>query len=390
MTNPRSPIVVAIDDGGRHESMRRGSVVVESRHGLRRAERFLIEALPAGRTGAMLLIGDKNGVVAEVAARLNPAARVIAHYFDHFFAEQSRARSAGFVGIAPPEISLLSDLPSADPPFEFVGIAHSKNEDSALACELVQDVFDRLSPSGKIVVGIDFSGDHLLRTRVKRVFGDVTIETAENDEGVTLIARRGKKPSKAKPPRIETFTVADRGVVSTFKSRPGVFAAGKIDDGARALLAEVEVEDGVSIADIGCGTGTVGVTLARRVAAKRLFLVDSNVRALDLARANADEILSGRGVDIVTRLTSAPDEAVFDRDADVVVANPPYFSNFRIAGVFLDAARRAVKPRGRVHFVSKNADWYRTELPRFFRRVEEKSRGGYAVFSATNVFDAGP
>jgi 16S rRNA G1207 methylase RsmC len=389
MTDQSSPIVVAIDDGGRLESMRKGSVVVDSRHGLRRAERFLIDNLPSGRSGGMLLLGDKNGVVAEVAARLNPSARVVAHYFDHFFAEQARARSASSSGQKPIEISLASDLPIAEPAFDFVGMAHSKNEDSALACELVQDVLDRLAPNGKIVVGIDFAGDHLLRTRVKRVFGDVTIETAENGDGVTLIARRGKKSSKPKPPRIETFTVADRGVVSTFRSRPGVFAAGKIDDGARALLAEVEVEDGASIADIGCGLGTVGVTLARRIAAKRLFLVDSNVRAIDLARANAEEILSGRGVDIVTRLTSEPEKAVFDRDADVVVANPPYFSNFRIAGVFLDAARRAVKPRGRVHFVSKSTDWYRTELPRFFRRVEEKSRGGYAVFSASDVVDAG-
>ena len=44
-----------------------------------------------------------------------------------------------------------------------------------------------------------------------------------------------------------------------------------------------------------------------------------------------------------------------DGTFDVFAGNPPYYSDYRIAEVFLDTARRALKPGGVCYTVCKNA-----------------------------------
>ena len=44
---------------------------------------------------------------------------------------------------------------------------------------------------------------------------------------------------------------------------------------------------------------------------------------------------------------------------DLVLANPPYYSNFRIAELFAACAARALKPSGTALFVTKRTDWYK-------------------------------
>jgi hypothetical protein len=45
-----------------------------------------------------------------------------------------------------------------------------------------------------------------------------------------------------------------------------------------------------------------------------------------------------------------------ERELDLVLANPPYFSGFRIARAFVQAAARALKPSGRIYRVAKALD----------------------------------
>ncbi|HMP80510.1 MAG TPA: methyltransferase, partial [Pirellulaceae bacterium] len=55
-----------------------------------------------------------------------------------------------------------------------------------------------------------------------------------------------------------------------------------------------------------------------------------------------------------------------DRKFDLVLANPPYYGNDRLAEIFMTVARRALRPSGQVVAVTKHPDWYREHLSRWF------------------------
>lgn len=73
----------------------------------------------------------------------------------------------------------------------------------------------------------------------------------------------------------------------TFLTDAGVFSKKMIDYGSQALLKCLHFHKKESVLDVGCGYGTLGLTLAKANEVKAT-LVDINQRALDLARQNAE------------------------------------------------------------------------------------------------------
>ena len=77
------------------------------------------------------------------------------------------------------------------------------------------------------------------------------------------------------------------GQQMTFLTDAGVFSKKMIGYGSRGLLSSLEVNGKETLLDVGCGYGTLGLTLAKAQELE-VTLVDINQRALDLARKNAD------------------------------------------------------------------------------------------------------
>jgi 16S rRNA (guanine1207-N2)-methyltransferase len=59
--------------------------------------------------------------------------------------------------------------------------------------------------------------------------------------------------------------------------------------------------------------------------------------------------------------------------------SPPYFSQHRIAEIFLEGAGRALKPGGTVLIVTKGADWFAESMRRRFRAVSVAVVRGYSL-----------
>ena len=69
-----------------------------------------------------------------------------------------------------------------------------------------------------------------------------------------------------------------------------------------------------------------------------------------------------------------------------MLANPPYFGDFRIARSFAGAALRALRPGGRALFVAKSGkagNALADVLRETFGGVEVTERSGYDIVSAT-------
>ena len=78
-------------------------------------------------------------------------------------------------------------------------------------------------------------------------------------------------------------------------------------------------------------------------------------------------------------------EAVRSGSFDLVLANPPYYGEWRILRAFTRAAARVLVPGGSYALVTKAPD-RATEICReYFRRVETREKRGYTVLRCTGA-----
>jgi tRNA1(Val) A37 N6-methylase TrmN6 len=97
------------------------------------------------------------------------------------------------------------------------------------------------------------------------------------------------------------------------------------------LAASVPAEPGPIAVDVGAGVGTVGLALAIRASMTRVWLVDSDPDAVELARQNlALNHLEARGETFCCDVL-VPSErraaGLCDAMASVVLSNPPFFED---------------------------------------------------------------
>ena len=198
---------------------------------------------------------------------------------------------------------------------------------------------------------------------------------------------------KDDPDRVRDFSATWKASVPgidplTFTSFPGCFCHRRQDEGGLALAEVVSKDLSSSIQqsslnprrllDMGCGCGLVGLLIARAVKGVSLVGVDSHSRAIEAANLNAQAL----GVEAEMILSDNGTPARMDGTFDVFVGNPPYYSDYRIAEVFLDTAKRALKPGGVCYTVCKNAAGLEPVQRQYFPDVEIIKRRGYAVLKS--------
>ena len=83
--------------------------------------------------------------------------------------------------------------------------------------------------------------------------------------------------------KTESFILGKKFV---FYTDNGVFSKGGIDFGSSLLLRTINVKDAKTLLDVGCGYGTIGLTIAKTNPECFVEMVDVNLRAIDLAKQN--------------------------------------------------------------------------------------------------------
>ena len=126
---------------------------------------------------------------------------------------------------------------------------------------------------------------------------------------------------------------------------------------------------------MGCGCGLVGFLVKSAIPGASLVMVDSHSRAIAAAEENSK--LLGMDAEFVLS-----DDGTDRKGIDVFVGNPPYYSEYRIADLFLETAQRALKPGGVCYTVCKNAAGLEPVQRRRFGNVEVIPRRGYAVLKS--------
>lgn len=371
-------------------------------------------------------------LAAAIADRL-PESRVVCFYLDVFLAEQARQQ----VSVGRPNLSIVceTDLPEGE--FDTVAFPFLKQGEAELTRELMQQGHQRLKLGGKMFVSTNNPRDKWVKEQLETLFDKVATRT--HTHGLIYSATK-MEPLKRVRDFTAEFAFRDGEHIVKAISRPSVFSHRELDVGSRALLeatldpAKV-VRGGMRILDIGCGAGTVGIALALRAPRVHVHAVDSNPRALQCtirsAELNGIRVLNRlpkpQSIEFPTKaeisqaiakkaaakkscaidgnsaesdgLPSSVAEVEDERSTlsaqldaegliplpgtfDLVMANPPYYSNWAIAKIFVEGAARALKPGGKLFLVTKNAEWYLNNLPFVLTNVEAREVRDYVIITA--------
>ncbi|HND54636.1 MAG TPA: methyltransferase, partial [Pirellulaceae bacterium] len=243
--------------------------------------------------------------------------------------------------------------------------------------DLLQSVHERLVEGGRLWASTDSPRDKWLRTELERLFDRVSAHVQK--QGVVYVARKtGPGPRKKLKDYSAEFRFRDGERLLRVVTRPGVFSHRHLDTGARALIEKVVVRPGDRVADIGCGAGVVALALAAREPTCRVTAVDSNARAVECTRRNA-ELNEFSNIEVRHDADGCCGEP---GTFDLVVGNPPYYSNHQIAAIFVDGARAALRPGGLLQIVTKDARWYCENLVDDFDEIQVEPSRAYLIVSA--------
>lgn len=133
-----------------------------------------------------------------------------------------------------------------------------------------------------------------------------------------------------------------------FISDSGVFSRQTIDYGSRVLIDAIDfqnVPEG-NILDVGCGYGPIGLALAKEQTSRKVTMVDVNLRALDLAKQNAENN-NIKNVDI---FESDVYKNVQENYA-LVVSNPPVRAGKAVVMAILQQAKDHLLKNGELWIV---------------------------------------
>jgi 23S rRNA (guanine1835-N2)-methyltransferase len=245
----------------------------------------------------------------------------------------------------------------------------------ALKLDMIEQAFHVLRPHGLLLVLSPYEKDQVLPAALKKVFGRVHAP-AVGGGSMFWCQREGDRPRR----RHEVMFQVSGGDGPSFRflSRPGVFSYGRFDNGARALVETMQIEENDRVLDLGCGCGTNGIIATRRSGQEgHTTFVDSNLRALALAEHNA----RANGLVRFTTVASSRVEGI-DEEFDVVLANPPYYAQLSIAQLFIDRGRDLLRPGGRFYLVTKQPNQVGPLVAEAFGPAQVVERRGYVILCA--------
>lgn len=151
-------------------------------------------------------------------------------------------------------------------------------------------------------------------------------------------------PGVASAPVVVDVTLPDTAFTMT--TDRGVFSHGHLDTATSMLLrAPLPLADTGNVLDLGCGSGAIALTMARRSPGATVWAIDVNRRARELCVGNAER-------NAITNIVVAhPDEVPADIRFATIWSNPPIRIGKEALHELLLAWLTRLAPEGRAGLV---------------------------------------
>ncbi len=169
------------------------------------------------------------------------------------------------------------------------------------------------------------------------------------------------------------------GEKMTFLTDAGVFSKKIVDFGSQLLLKCLEVNQGETVLDVGCGYGPLGLSLAKAYGVQAT-MVDINTRALDLARRNAEK--NNAKATIFQSNIYARVQGRFDH----VISNPPIRAGKQVVHEIIEKSKDFLEIGGDLTIViqkKQGAPSAKSKMEDVFGNCEilKKDKGYYILRS---------
>ena len=295
------------------------------------------------RTGAQVVFVDDSVAALAMAQKTIEAARATATF-------------------------ITTSAMTASEPFDLALINILWWPDAERGAELIELAAEHVRPGGIIVLaGGKQSGIKGAESLLEKVGPSSTLLYKK---GHRLVAVE-RPPTWSRSFHTPTYaTVQVRDMHFELEHAAGVFAGGGLDPATMMLIEAVSVPAKARILDLGCGSGIIGMALKQLEPSAEVVLVDSNSRAVQLARANLArntlqaEVLESNGI-----------SAIQDRVFDLVVTNPPFhvgrMRSEKIAHMFIVQAHQVTASGGQLWLVANQFLRYEPLIQATWGNVEE-------------------
>ena len=320
-----------------------------------------------------------RGQAAHALAAERPEATVVAWFHDLHPCTAARASWAPAAANLAAEC--VADMPAG--PYDLAVVPLAKAGEAEFTRDVLQAALQNLAIGGHLVAAIDNPHDTWLREQLAETGETVRVRPVEGAHRKAKSGTIGYVVEKTRElAKVRDFTCEivfrDRERLLTAFTRPGVFAHRRIDPGARHLLGAVDVAAESRVLDIGCGSGCVALGIAARDESVHVHALDSSARAVDCTLRG----VAANGLTNVTVALEAEGRVPEPGSWDLALANPPYYSDFRLAELFVEAARLALAPGATLLVVTKQPTWYVEHLPRMWSSVAREEVKGYHLIEA--------
>jgi 16S rRNA (guanine1207-N2)-methyltransferase len=354
------------------------------------AHQLLAEVARPAADARVLLLGCGHGALGVVLARRAREGAVVlldTNWIALAMAERTRQANA----VANANVcTAISVLPEQAASFDLAAIAAPA--DRRLTRRWLVEAYAALKDGGELLIA--GANDHGIRSAIAdatTLFGSAHVLAYKHGNRVAQARKAHDKAPEADwahtagiaPGTWHEFLAQARDHSFHLRSLPGVFAYDRIDEGTTLLLEVLAVPAGGRMLDVGCGHGMIGL-VAARLGAGEVDMVDANILAVAAAGENIARncIANARAVPS----DGVPESA--ERHYDVVATNPPFHIgkavDYDTARTFIERARMALKPGGRLILVANQFIRYEPLLRSVFGQVEcLAATRSYRVWGAT-------
>ena len=172
------------------------------------------------------------------------------------------------------------------------------------------------------------------------------------------------------------------GKVINFRVDLGVFSKDRVDFGSNTLLQSLPKFNNEKILDIGCGYGTIGLSIAKAFPKTNVTMIDVNKRAIELSKTNI--LLNNINNSIV--FESNTYENISEK-YDYIISNPPIRAGKKVVHDICLNAINYLNDNGKAIFViqkKQGAESLKKGMLEVYSNVEVLNKvNGYFIFQGT-------
>jgi 16S rRNA (guanine1207-N2)-methyltransferase len=255
--------------------------------------------------------------------------------------------------------------------FDVAAIDVSAYPSSPALLRVVHAAGQRLKAGGVLyAAGPKDAGIVSFSKRLEAIFGNAQPLAYRKGQRVVAAHKLGDVAPPAEE-EAKVYAAELRDMWFALEYEPAAFARGGVDDATTMLIEALEVMPGDRVADLGCGSGVVGMVAARLAPNVQVTMTDADAYALELARRNCahNEIAS------ITIVAADVADTIAEQRFTVVACNPPFHQRHErapdLAQRFMRAAAALLEPGGRAYFVANRFQPYERLLSALFGNVAE-------------------